>query len=914
MPSDQADIFWERVEQLFQEASDLEAAARQAFLADACRGDERLRQAVEDLLRASTEAAANPLWQEPAMHNEARFLAASDDATTLDRYRLLERIGAGGMGVVYKAVRADDEFSKLVAVKIVRDSDPDMVGRLRQERQILAGLEHPNIARLLDGGTTADGRPFLVMEYVEGLPIDRYVAERQPHLPDLLDLFRKICLAVSYAHRNLIVHRDLKPANILVTAEGQPMLLDFGIAKLLDGSAQRTRTGAAAMTPEYASPEQVLGAPITTASDIYTLGVLLYELLCGERPYRNTASPLELAQAIGTEHPQPLGNRAGRHFDSDLENIVQMALRKEPERRYPSADQFSEDLRLYVAGYPVLARPATRGYRMAKFVGRNKAPVGALALVLLALVGGIAATAWQARIANQRFNDVRQLAHAVVFVYHDAIEPLPGSTPVRQMLVKDALVYLDRLSQQTGDLSLQRELVEAYVKIGNVQGNSYYSNLGDTAGALASARKAVAAGERLVARDASGLNQRALASAYYAAEADILYSMNDLAGADGRYRKAVSLAEAAVRKLPPDLDTRRQLAGTLRNWGDLAGAEGVSNMGKPEEALARYRRSLDIANGLVKEYPRSLAAKKELYGSQMALADAETTAGHHAAAEEQARGALNMIQEISAADPGNTSNRVEVANMSTRLAQVLMDNAKPAEAVPLVLAAESIMETQVKSDPANRLFRRSLAVTELHVVNALRKSGDAVGALAHAQKALALSQQLSAADAQNIEILSDVANCHLKLAQVLMDTRDFPAALGHAMKSMTLLDGLLARSKDSNLMRMRIRAALAAGGIELRMDRAAAALVHYGQAVKAAGEIVAGGAGQISARTDLARSQTGAADANERLHRWREALEGYRSAGQTWSGLRDLKALAPEDANQPERVAAALARCQRQVR
>jgi tetratricopeptide (TPR) repeat protein len=182
----------------------------------------------------------------------------------------------------------------------------------------------------------------------------------------------------------------------------------------------------------------------------------------------------------------------------------------------------------------------------------------------------------------------------------------------------------------------------------------------------------------------------------------------------------------------------------------------------------------------------------------------------------------------------------------------------------------------------------------------LRKSGDPAGALAHAQKALALSQQLSAADPQNVEILSDVANCHLKLAQVLMDTRDFPAALGHAMKSMTMLDGLLARSKDSNLMRMRIRAALAAGGIELRMDRAAAALVHYGQAGKAAGEIVAGGAGQISARTDLARSQTGAADANERLHRWREALEGYRSAGQTWSALRDLKALAPEDANQPE--------------
>ena len=901
------------MEQLFQGAWELEATARPAFLADACRGDERLRRAVEDLLRASIEATANPLWNEPAIRNEARFQAVRDDGATLDRYRLMDRIGSGGMGVVYKAIRADDEFSKLVAVKIVQDSDPVTVARLRQERQILAGLEHPHIARLLDGGTTADGRPFLVMEYVDGVPIDRYVAERQPPLAEILELYRKICSAVSYAHRNLIVHRDLKPGNILVTAEGQPKLLDFGIAKLLDGSAQRTKTGAAAMTPEYASPEQVMGAPITTASDIYSLGVLLWELVSGMRLYRETAGPLELAQAITTEAAPPLGKHAGRRFDSDLENIVQMTLRKEPERRYASADLLAEDLRRYAAGYPVMARPATRGYRIAKFAGRNRVLVAALVLVGLALIGGVAATAWQARIATQRFNDVRQLAHAAMFEYDDAIEPLPGSTPVRQKLVKDALVYLDKLSHESGDASLQRELVEGYVKIANVQGNSYYSNLGDTAAALASVRKAVAAGERLVAREVGGLNQRALASAY-SAKADILYGMNDLTGADQNYRKAVRLAEAAVRKLPPDLDTRRRLAGTLRNWGDLAGAEGISNMGKPEEALARYRRSLDIANELVKEFPGSLPAKKELYGSRMSLADAETTAGHHAAAEEQARGALTMIQEISAADPGNTSDKTEVANMSTRLAQVLMDNAKARDAVPLVLAAVSIMEGQVKADPANRMLRRSLAVTELHVVNALRKSGDPAGALAHGQNALWLSRQLSDADPGNVEVLSDVANCDLKLAQVLMDTRDFPAALGHALKSMTLLDGLLARAKDSNLMRMRTRGALAAGDIELRMNRADAALDHYRQAGKTAGEIVAGGTGQISARTDLARSQTGAAAANERLRRWREARDGYGSARQTWTGLRELKALAPEDANQPERMEMAMARCEARIR
>ena len=906
MPSDQTDPFWERVEQLFHESWELEAGARPAFLAGACGRSEPLRRAVEELLQASSDAAANPLWSEPAIRNEARFQAASDDATTLERYRLLERIGAGGMAVVYKGVRNDDAFSKLVAIKIVQDSDPVMAGRLRLERQILAGLEHANIARLLDGGTTADGRPFLVMEFVEGLPIDRYVTQHRLPVREVVELFRKVCAAVSYAHSNLIVHRDLKPANILVTADGQPKLLDFGIAKLIDGSSQRTKTGAGAMTPEYASPEQVLGAPITTASDIYSLGVLLFELLSGARLYPLTAGPLDLARAITIEPPRPLSSHGGRHFDNDLRNIVHVALRKEPEHRYASADLFSEDLRLYLAGYPVMARPVTPAYRIAKFAVRNKVAVAALALVFLALVGGIGATAWQAHIANRRFNDVRQLAHAVIFEYHDAIETLPGSTPVRQKMVKDALVYLDKLSRESGDTSLERELVEAYVKIANVQGNSYYSNLGDTAGALASARKAVAAGELLLARDSNALNQRALSSAYTVL-ADVLYSRNELAGANESYRKALPLAEAAVRNLPPDIETRRQLAGILRNWGDLLGAEGISNMGKPEEALAYYRQSLDIARQLVHDYPSSGPARKELYNSHIALAEAETTRGHGAAAEEQTRAALAAIREISAADPGNATERVEVANMSTRLAQVLIGNGKAKEAVPLAMDAESIMEGQVKSDPANRMFRRSLAVTELHVVNALRKSGDAAGALAHAQKALAMSQRLSAEDPQNIEIVSDVANCHFKLAQVL-DTQNYTAALGHAAKSMALLDGLIARSRDSNLVGMRIRAGLAAAAIEMRMHRASAALADYRQAGKAAGDIVAGGSGQAGARTDLARSQTGAADADARLGRWSEALEEYRIAQKSWSDLRGLHALGSEDAGQPERIAALMAR------
>lgn len=484
MPLEPTDSFAERVERLFHEATEIEAGARDAWLQAACGGEERLLFAVRKLIAAHARVARKAAWSDPAIRIEGRRVAADGmGEATLERYRLIEPIGSGGMGLVYKAVRADDEFSKLVAIKIVRHGDGEaghaaIVRRFRQERQILAGLEHPNIARLLDGGSTQEGLPFLVMDYVDGVPIDRYLADKKPPLREILELFRTVCSAVSHAHRNLVVHRDLKPGNILVTADGTPKLLDFGIAKLLDGSGDRTQTGAGAMTPEYASPEQVRGAAITTATDVYSLGVLLYELLSGVRPYRATSSTLELAQVIITETPQPMSARSGKRFDADLENIVQMAIRKEPERRYASVERFSEDLRLYMEGYPIAARPATRGYRARKFVGRNKASMAAAALVLLALAGGIVATVREAQIANRRFNDVRKLANSYLFEFHDAIKDLPGSTPARRLVVKRALEYLDSLARERGhDPALARELASAYEKVGAVQGAPNYPSV-----------------------------------------------------------------------------------------------------------------------------------------------------------------------------------------------------------------------------------------------------------------------------------------------------------------------------------------------------------------------------------------------------------------------------------------------------
>ncbi|HEX5229573.1 MAG TPA: serine/threonine-protein kinase, partial [Bryobacteraceae bacterium] len=547
MPLNRNEPSPEQIELIFQQAFDLAAEDRADFVKSACSGDAQLLKAVETLLEAAGRSERNPVWEEPALYNEARFVDEQfHTGMEVDRYRLLERIGAGGMGTVYRAVRSDDQYSKIVAIKLCESWDSATIERLRQERQILAGLEHPYIARLLDGGATREGVPFLAMEYVEGVPIDRYVSERKLPQREILELFEKICAAVSYAHRNLIVHRDLKPANILVTSQGEPKLLDFGIAKLLDGSSPRTVTGIAPMTPEYASPEQIRGAAITTATDIYSLGILLYELLSGARPYSVTGNPLGLADAIVNQPPLPLRERMGRRSDPDLENITGMALRKEPERRYASVDQFSEDIRRYLAGYPVAARSPSGAYKLRKFIGRNRGAVIASSLLLIALLAGIAATLYQAHIANDRFNDVRQLAHSVIFDYHDAIEPLPGSTPVRQKLVQDALVYLDKLSRQKTDASLKRELVEGYVKIADVQGNAYESNLGDSVGALSSAARAVGLGEELVKADRSVASRGTLASAYVT-RADLLAGTNRLNEAAQDYRSAIALGDGVVR-------------------------------------------------------------------------------------------------------------------------------------------------------------------------------------------------------------------------------------------------------------------------------------------------------------------------------------------------------------------------------
>lgn len=430
---------WREIKSVFAEALELPAERRAGWVEQRCANDSGLAHEVLSLLAAHGDATpkfaldAVPAAQVAAAFNETPPVdtASGRVGMRVGAYRLVELIGRGGMGEVYRAERADEQYEEQVAIKLVRiDSDGGgFVRRFQGERQILAALRHRNIASLLDAGTTQEGTPWLAMEFVDGVPIDHFCRARRLSVHDTVQLFLQVCAAVSFAHQHLVVHRDVKPTNILVTADGSVKLLDFGIAKLLDADsagrpAEPVETTLRAMTIEYASPEQVRGAAVTTASDIYSLGVVLYRLLTGRSPYRAPNAPQRIAEITGDVTPERPSNVAGiadagndetvlqlapsireqrrRELRGDLDNILLMALRKEPLRRYDSVDRFAEDLRNHLAGFPVVARGDRWSYRAGKFVGRHRFAVAATVLAVVALIGGAVVSAWQARIAREQ--------------------------------------------------------------------------------------------------------------------------------------------------------------------------------------------------------------------------------------------------------------------------------------------------------------------------------------------------------------------------------------------------------------------------------------------------------------------------------------------------------------------------------
>jgi eukaryotic-like serine/threonine-protein kinase len=676
--------FWEEVRALFQDAAALPEGAR-AELLESARPE--VREEVQSLLAAHDEPAPfleKSVW-ELIDSQQGQLLAGM----SIGPYRVVRQIGEGGMGTVLLAVRAQGEFAQRVAIKLVRGGEA-LVQRFRQERQILAALEHPNIARLFDGGTTADGLPYLVMEYVEGTRIDEY--SRALSADGKLRLFLQLCDAVQYAHRSLIIHRDIKPANVLVTTDGVPKLLDFGIAKL----ASRTEeTSTRVMTPDYASPEQLQGRAVTTATDVFSLGVLLFELLTGNKPFNAARLP-------NTEPPR--GSLRG-----DLEAIVMTAMEVDPARRYATVDKLADDIRRYLGGHPIAARRATVGYRTAKFVRRNLLAVAAGVAIVTVTVIAFAATLHQKSIAERRFDEVRSLARAVVFELHDAIAALPGSTAARELLVRRALVYLDNLAAESGDNTpLEMELAGAYLKIGDVQGLPYRANLGDTAGALASYRKALRVAGPVTDREPENLAAR-----------ELLAHAHDRAGMVEQrlMRWAVAMEEhetaRAIRAALPRTP-RRDLA-IAENWTAIGDCRYV---GAPHEPKPRMRGT----------------------------------------AEEAYLAALATLEAMQPAPELEREKLRELGRAHQRLGGYYTGGGRN---LPLSVrhhdAALRALSRRAALDPADAVARRNYADQFVMKATAQNQMKDGAGALASASRGLAMFQELAAADPQNVEAQHDLA-------------------------------------------------------------------------------------------------------------------------------------------------------------
>jgi len=777
---------WERVKEIFQAVFDRLPNEREAFLRQACGGDVQLEGEVERLLQA--HGRAEGFLAQPAGNLREPFPPEEDDTTRpakIGPYRILRTLGSGGMGTVYLAERDEPGLHRTVAIKLVRHGmEAEFVlRRFHTERQILASLEHPGVARLYDGGSTEDGLPYFVMEYVEGENLFAYCEARRLSVTERLQLFRRVCGAVQYAHQNLVVHRDLKPWNILVTAEENPKLLDFGIGKLLqprqagDG-AEETATLQRLMTADYASPEQVRGERVTTASDVYALGVVLYELLTGQRPYRLTSRrPEEVARAVCEEEPirpsrrvttgggetvKPEATGRDRRGDrrrlrqdlkGDLDSIVLKALRKEPEKRYASVEVLSDDVTSFLDGRPVRARRGTFAYRTGKFVRRHRISVAAAALVAVLLVAALVTTLRQARIARderaaaqRHLGEVRELTNAFLFEFHDAIRDLPGSTPARELVVRRALEYLEKLSRaRSADPGLSRELAEAYQRISKVQGGLFGSHLGDTAGAKRSLEKALAIRRLLARSEPASREERVALAATELDLAQVLVVAGEARGAVESSRRATAIFRSLAAAHPEDralaaglARAERYLGMALSAEGDIAGAAG---------ALRSAVRAFDrlSAAGSSRDYRRELAISHQILIH--VLPGTENTT-----ATESYRAAVEIQEALILGDPGNAALHRELSYTQFDMGFFRERRKDFPGALEAYGKAVRILESLASGDPRNAEARLLLGAAYNSLGYAQARTGVLTAAAANLSRSLGLLEPLASSDPTNVPV------------------------------------------------------------------------------------------------------------------------------------------------------------------
>ena len=726
---------WAALKPHFDRALDLDEAARPAWLAALREQDPAAADGVEHLLEHHRAGSDERFLEGSPVPLPPRPIATGQ---ALGAYTLVAPLGQGGMGTVWRAERNDGRFTRLAAIKFLnvalkhRGED-----RFRHEGRILGRLTHPHIANLIDAGVSAAGQPYLVLEHVDGVPIDRYCDEHGLDVPARVRLFLDVLAAVAHAHGHLIVHRDLKPSNVLVTTDGQVKLLDFGIAKLLENdavaSASLTRDGDVAMTPQFATPEQLTGAAVSTATDIYGLGVLLYLLVTGQHPAQSSLrSPADLIKAIVEQEPRRASDAAAdprtrRLLRGDLETILSKALRKRPEDRYASATAFADDLQRYLAHEPIGARPDAVAYRTIKFVRRNRWPVAAAAAVFVLLIVGLYLVNRERMIAENRFRQLRHLSEEV-FNLDSVVANLQGATEARQALVAVSLGYLEGLAADArGDLDLALDLADGYGRVGRVQGVPAALNLGDFKAAETTLQKGAALADMVLARrprDPGALHR----AAWIAQDRMII------ADTEGRRDDALAHARAAAAYGEAFLGLGSASEQELNDMAGLFGNLAVAhvNMHLYNHGARFARRQVEIAR------TEGLNPRITAFGLSV-LANALRSQGDLDAAIVAIRDARAITDRVTY--PDDASKMMDRYGILLREGLILAEDRAPSldrpdEAIATLQEALALVEGAAARD-ARDVMSRSRVVTIARELGDIQRWRDPAAALRYYDAALA---------------------------------------------------------------------------------------------------------------------------------------------------------------------------------
>lgn len=751
-----------------------------------------------------------PAWERISVATPA----VTPPPDTVGPWRIEAEIGRGGMGSVYRARRSDSQFKQIVAIKIAqRELASDLLRRrFLSERRILASLEHPNIARLIDGGTTADGVPYLALEYVDGEPIDRYCDSRQLPVAARLDLFLHVCDAVNFAHQKLVLHRDIKAANVLVDAHGAPKLLDFGIAKLLgpeDTADGLTRYGfARPLTPEWASPEQLRGETLSTAADVYSLGVLLFVLLAGERPHRYDAgTPEALAARIDAasrvsvtataRRVSPPGIDIGR-LRGDLEHIVAKALAAEPRQRYVTAAALADDITRYLSGRTVSAHPPAWGYQLGKVLRRNRTAAIAIVLTTIGLLAASVFSLRQATLAEReraratrRFEDVRRLANVVLFDLTDALANVSGALKARQLLVENGLRYLDDLAREaSGDASLQIELAKAYERIAELQGMPGWPSdgrSGDTRVSL----------ERALALRGQAASTPGTEPAMARAEAQLLNRLGTVLAARGDTKAALERHESAEKLLQPLVgpsnDARLALEiATLQ----VAIGDDIWELGDVPGATARYRLALQTVDQAAAANPKAPSIARQRGVVEQRLGDAAAEQRDFAAALTHHRASLAVDETLLGATPDDAELQRDLGTDLSRVGADAFAMADYRTALDAHNRASTLRESLLVADPRDARALEDAAESQFQASLALAMLARRSEAHELARRAIERWQSLAERDPDNARWQHVLAEGLTQVAVWTALDRERAAALLQLERVRTLRKTLTERHPD----------------------------------------------------------------------------------------------------------------------